>query len=172
MESHHAERDDYTSNLFCPNPGVLADVPALHGPFWPLDRDRNLKAAFGDFHLGRRGETWMARLGQLEIFQRRCPPAMLLSKEMLSVVDPMQEMPGRTGEIRPELHLAYFAGGELHVAPGFRPVHVDHALRRPHPIVFFRSRDFTVFAVDDLVLPLDAREIDAPLVAAPGRCRL
>ena len=65
--------------------------------------------------------------------------------------------------------------GELHHAPALRHVHVDRALRAPHPVVFGQRllrlgvRPLHVVAVDDVGVPLDAREIDAPLLAVARR---
>src|SRR4051812_34022014 len=54
---------------------------------------------------------------------------------------------------------------ESHVAPVFGDVHVDQALGRPDPVVLPEAGPFGVLAVDDVVLPFDAGEVDAPLVA-------
>src|SRR5258708_19621043 len=58
---------------------------------------------------------------------------------------------------------------KLHISPHLRPMHVHHALRRPDPVVLFFPRRLEVFAVNDIGRPLDAREIDTPLVAIFGR---
>src|SRR5262249_10516360 len=59
-------------------------------------------------------------------------------------------------------------GGELYVAPGFRAVHVNDALRRPDPVILFLVWNFPVFTVDNLVKPFHAREVDSPLSAVAG----
>src|SRR5262245_26788883 len=51
-------------------------------------------------------------------------------------------------------------------------MHIDDTLRRPHPVVLFRLRNVPVLTVDNLVLPLDAREIDPPFIPGIGRRRL
>ena len=54
---------------------------------------------------------------------------------------------------------------ELNDPPHFRAVHVHHPLRRPDPVVLGRPRHFGISAVGHCDLPLDAREVDAPLLA-------
>src|ERR1044072_606711 len=55
-----------------------------------------------------------------------------------------------------------------HVAPLIRHVHVDHALRRPDPVVFLQARHFDVAVIADLGVPFDARKIDAPFITGGG----
>src|SRR5260370_15332553 len=51
-------------------------------------------------------------------------------------------------------------------------VHVHGPLRGPDPIIFPAMRAADVFAFPDVKTPLDAREVDAPLIAVKWRpCR-
>ena len=63
------------------------------------------------------------------------------------------------------------AAGELDAAPHLGAVQVDHALRGPDPVVLGSLREFFVAAGGRGDLPLDAREIHAPLGAFGGGVR-
>src|SRR5690606_23587539 len=79
-----------------------------------------------------------------------------------------------------KLFLAFFSGKrkgpggvsgskfrKIEITPPFREVHVDKALRRPHPIVLRQKFScvilhFYIIAIHYFHVPLDARKVDSP----------
>ena len=73
-------------------------------------------------------------------------------------------------------YIVALGADEGHEPPALRHVHGHQTLRRPHPVVLPDpsapgDRGLHVAAVLDAVLPLHAREVQAPGVAGFGRAR-
>ena len=71
-------------------------------------------------------------------------------------------------------HIRHYIGllpavNKPHTSPMFRDMHVHHSLRRPHPVVLFGFRNFSILAIDDFMTPFDTREIYTPFIARSWR---
>ena len=55
--------------------------------------------------------------------------------------------------------------------PSLRPVHIDHALRRPDPIVFGQARPLHVPTLDNIDMPLHAAKVNSPCISRARRTR-
>src|SRR5579883_789992 len=98
-------------------------------------------------------------------------PARRLVAVPLGVVDAVQQVPHGVRRVRAERGRARGRRAELDVPPPLRPVHVDHPLRGPDPVVLRPPRDLLVRPARDLDVPLHPGEVHPPLVPVPGRGR-
>src|SRR5438094_706216 len=160
-----------------PDAAVLADVH--HCASEPVGGD--LVGRWGRVDHRMEVDAVYANVGGLKRVERRRIAAIRSTSATLAIIQatkrPFHTLVGILNE--PFRRAAGLRARKLDVPPALGHVHVDRALRAPHPVVLRQrcrctgSEAFRVPAVGDVDLPFHAREVDAPAIAGPGRplCR-
>src|SRR6266567_4049827 len=144
-------------------------MPELKLAIGQFEADRRDKTIGCPLEQGRPGQAWFTFALPTELIESSSPAFVLFLIVFLRVINSLQHLARGKGRIGRELHRPWLLPAELDVAPLFRAMHVDNALRRPDPVVLLRVFYFAVTTFVDLDLPFDAREVDAPLVSFVGR---
>src|SRR5262249_28910253 len=148
--------------LILPDAPIGSDVPALLRAFAEAALDRCLVPCRSRFQSGWKD---VGAERQTEVGETPRPPPVRLPIGGLGIVDAFERPSREPRRIGTEIDGAGRRRGEQQLAPALRQVHVDRALRRPHPVVLGGIEQLSIPSLAEAPLQLDAREVDAPVVA-------